>query len=388
MSRLPAVCLAVPLLAASCAYEAPLDEGATPAAASISGTVVIAGAEAAADTMVLVYAASAPPPPYGTGSPLTFSTVPASDYTEAAGGLLEADFQVTLADVPDGDVLVTALVDVDGDFYPLPPFATVLGGATCGDWSGAHVSDLESLEFAPVSVAENIRVDGITVVVGREAVFERPAFVMQGGSPIVSRAEAALGATQTFRLASTGIAATLPASDGSDVPLLDLAGPFDGTDPCGTSFWVTVYDRDGDGQPDPHPVLGAAAMDAYPQVLVQYLGAVDEDGVVTPPDPSEGTWAGYLALLPDVVWFGEVPLNTPTPLVETEWVWVPVASNSLPNGTSNTIVDPTQLPAGAWSVTVVNVAGQTWTLPNALAGLGSSDPAYQPASQAGVLLVE
>lgn len=375
------------LFLAGCAYEAPDDPAAEVAPAVISGTLLVSGADEAATTMVLIYDAADPPPPVGTGSPLTFATVPATRFRGAGDGLLEAPFEIALPGI-QGDVLVTALADQDEDFYPLPPLSSVLGGATCGDLSGAHVADLSTGELQAVTVATGVESRGISVVVARESLLERPAFVMQGGSPTMSREAAAAGTTQTFRMASTGVAAVLPGEDGV-TPLLDLADPFDGSDPCGTSFWLTVYDRDGDGQPDEHPDLpGTGLPDAWPRVILQYLGEIDESGVVVTA-PAEGeSWVAQAALLPDVVWFGEVPLNVPTPVTEVEYVWLPVARHTL-DGTTETVQDPSALPAGAWSVTLISVAGQTWTLPNALAGVGTSDESrFVPASQAGALLVE
>jgi len=391
------------LLLAACDYEAPVDpDDPYVAPPRISGTVLVDGLEAPADVMVLVYAADDPPPPQGTGSPLTFGVVPASDFSSTGQGPLEAPFDLALTGLPDMDVLVTALADVDGDLYPLPPYSDVAGGATCGDVVGAHVSDLATGTFAPVSVQQNTRVGGISVLVARLSTLERPAFVFQGGSPVLPKDEVLTGETLTFRLASTGIAAGRPVEDEDGAvsvePFLSLAPPFDGTDPCGTSFWVTVYDQDGDGQPDPHPDLGAAAMDAWPRVILQYQGTLGEDGTLVAPDPAQGQYVAQAAHFPAPVWFGDVPLNQPTPLTELELVWVPAVRHILPDGTEELIApDLTapdadeqldRIPEGVWSVTLINVAGQTWTVPNSLYTLPSLDEAYVPDSQRGALILE
>lgn len=388
----------LPLLLTACAYEAPLDPEATGAAAQVTGTVIVTGLDEAADTLVLVYPGDNPPPPAGTGSPLTFGVVPAAAFRSATAGSLEATFDLTLQGVADGEVLITALVDVDGDFYPLSPFSTVTGGATCGDLSGAHLRDLETGELAPVTVAANQTASGVTVLVGRESTFERPAFVMQGGSPVLVKEDYLAGETLLIDLASTEIGVARPDGDGL-ASFLELTGPFDGSDTCDTAFWVTVVDADGDGLPDPHPVLGDAAMDAYPQLILQFLGTVDAEGTLTPTDPAvDGSWVAYAALFPDDVWFGTVPLNTPTPLTEVSYAWAPVAQHTLPDGTVEIVApdpeDPTAavraIPVGAWSVTVVNVAGQTWTLPNELGRLPPLQgfDSYEPQSQRGALILE
>ncbi|MFK7929404.1 MAG: hypothetical protein AB8H79_14510 [Myxococcota bacterium] len=314
------------------------------------------------------------------------------------GGLLEAPFDLDLQGVDDGDVLVTALVDVDGDFYPLPPFSTVTGGATCGDFSGAHIKDLISQELAPVSVARDTTVSGVTIVVARESVRERPAFVFQGGSPIVDKPQVQEDGRAVFSLASTEIQVGRPEGAGVS-PFVELEGPYDGTDSCDTSFWVTVFDRNGDGQPDPHPVYGDAAMDAWPRVFLQYLGTLDDDGFLVP--STVGEWAMEAPLFPNDVWFGTVPLNTPTPLTQVDYLWLPFAQGAV----DGVAVEPVQpdlddaesvrqaldrIPSGVWSVTVMNVDGQTWTLPNELARLPSlpGTSSYEPMSQRGALIVE
>lgn len=377
------------LLAVACSTAPPLSDTPNVGPAVITGTIVVSGPESPANTMVLVYPADNPPPPQGTGRPLTFSTVPAAAF-RSSGGVMEAEYSVSVDGIVEGEVLVTALMDIDENFYPLPPFAEVLGGATCGDFLGAHVGDLETGELAPVSIRQDELTEGVTILVAREATIERPSFVFQGGSPVLSREVAATGGLQTFRLASTPIAAIAP-RDGNPEPILEITGPFDGTDPCDTSFWVTVYDRDGDGQPDPSPDFPpeTGLIDAWPQVILQYLGEIDDDGVVQPTlEPGE-SWAMRSALFPGAVWFGEVPLNQPTPLTQSEWIFVPAGLHTLPDGTTETVLDPTQLPAGAWSVTVINIAGQTWTVPNVLANVGSFLPdVYEPAGQAGAIILE
>jgi len=374
---------------AACGYEAPLADDARIGPAVVAGTLVISGPTVPATTIVLAYRADDPPPPVGTGRPLTFGTIPVSRF-QVRGGVFEAPFELSVPGVEQADILVTALVDVDANFFPLPPFGEVLGGATCDDFLGAHVDDLQGGAPAPVPIQAGRRTEGVTVLVAREVAIERPAFVMQGGTPFLSRELAASGTTQTFRVASTGVAA-VTTSAGETLPLLDLTGPFDGTDLCDTALWVTVYDRDADGQPDPHPDFPpeTGLIDAWPRVILQYLGEIDEGGAVTRTlDPGE-SWAMRAAIFPDVAWFGVVPLNEPTPLTQAEIVFVPGAQHTRADGSVEVVTDPRALPAGAWSITLINIAGQTWTLPNALARVGTFDAArYTPASQAGAVVLE
>ena len=154
--------LSLCLLATACDYQAPLDPNAPPALNALSGSVLLAADVPTADVLVLLYDAADPPPPAGTGSPLSFATIPASEFTGEGGGVQSAPFHLTR--VPDGSFLVVAVMDVDDDFLPL---LTSNAGATCGDWAGAHVADLISQEVAPVTVSGGAHIDQVTVLLGR-----------------------------------------------------------------------------------------------------------------------------------------------------------------------------------------------------------------------------
>jgi len=140
-------------------------------------------------------------------------------------------------------------------------------------------------------------------------------------------------------------------------------------------------------------------MDAWARVFRRYLGTLDPDGNVVP--STVGQWAMEAPIFPNDVWFGTVPLNTPTPLTQVDYVWLPFAQGEL-DGQALAPVQPDltdpdslsealdRIPDGVWSVTVMNVDGQTWTLPNELARLpGLPGPStYEPMSQRGALLLE
>ena len=216
---------------AGCGYEVPLDPDAEPVLNAIHGTVVIPST-AMGDAFVLLYDANDPPPPVGTGSPHNLTAIAAEDFDTDSTGLRSAPYALTR--VPDGDWLVTALVDVDSDFHPL---LVSTSGATCGDLYGAHLSSLTSTDPAVVSVEGGELVDDILALVAAQYGTERPAFAL--GTESVSQASE----TPYFTLDSVGIASEL----------VELSGPFDGTDPCGTMFPSLLADADEDGLPDPHP---------------------------------------------------------------------------------------------------------------------------------------
>lgn len=469
MRTIPITVLA---LLGGCDYEAPLNPFADPLANAIQGTVVLDGPDSGANAVVLAYAADNPGPPSGTGRPLTFTTITADQFT-GAGGVQSAPF--TLTSVPDGSYIITALLDIDGDFNPL---ASGLGGATCGDWVGLHAEALGEALPAVVSVDGGVLQDEITVLVNTAIGLERPAHTIVGDvelSKQLGRDSAAdPTAIQLFRLRATGVHTnyaplTSQVVAPTDQPL-DLAGPCpledaftqdlcdasitschcegDALNPCETAFWVWVVDQycdsdpvgapgtqdlfcdTGDGFPDAYPSeLQAAAgiRDIWPRVFLSWLGepvtdpvtGITEyteanlsvtDNVLQPPDadypfPERYAAEAYplltetaLGLLPSVG-----PIGAPFPLTELSVTWSPVVRHYHRGGTDGEdangkfdlidLRDPTreldELPSGAWGITVISFTGQTWVLPNeiGLSGLQSTDAAFEPSKQAGVLQV-
>lgn len=363
----PAPLLVLPLLlGAGCSYAPALDPDAPQVLNSLTGEIVVAGTQDVATTFVLLTDAHNPPPPYGTGQPVNFSGVPASAYTGDAGsgqggGMQSAPWSLTK--VPDGAWNVNALMDMDGDFTPL------LGsnaGATCGDWVGAHLEDLTAGTLGTVQVQGGTLLDDVTVVVGVEMTTERPAFTLD---PAVVMDQHATD-FQTFVLDSVGVASEV----------LQLAGPFDGTDPCGTMFLVKALDADLDGFPDPHPnptLAAAGALDMWPKVYLRYRGDVS---------PGE-SWAAEAVVYPLPVITGEYPLNTVVPDTSIEVVWSPGAEHTLPDGSVEVVLAP-DLPSGPWSVTVIQLTGQTWTVPNELAAFPGTDDSFDPDTQGVTLQVK
>lgn len=348
-----------PLLA-GCAYEVPLDPDRAEPSNVLQGTVVVTGADELGDVMVLLFPADDPPPPTGTGSPVDFATVAEQDFTGSDAGVQSSTWSIT--GVPDGDWLVYALMDVDGDFHPL---VSSNAGATCGDWMGAHVGDLAVGEPARVSVGGGQLLDDVTVVVGNEMTTERPAFTVL--TDVVVQTQA----SQTFTLTSTAIHSQL----------LDLTGPFDGTDPCGTAFLFYAPDADGDGAPDPHadPAYAqAGAYDVWPRIYLQYLGDDLEAGE---------SWATEAIVYPAPLLTGEATVGVPTLVTSLTGIFVPAALHTLPDGTEEVVTAPS-LPTGGWSVTVVSITGQTWTVPNETAGVPATDASFDPLTQADVLAVQ
>lgn len=362
---------------AACVPEAPTFDPVD-AENVISGTVVVDAPDRLGPAVLFLSAADDPMPPLGTGSPVNFLALPQGAFEgegepDPTGGLAGAPFAFT--GVADGDWLVTGLADLDRDFHPFAA-GGAFAGATCGDLVGAYVASAADPTPAPVPVAAGVVVEDLPVLLTRRLTTERPAFQVAYGELV--RADAAAGLPQTLRLETTAVhASVLTAGE----PLtLDLAGPFDAErdTPCQTAFLATAIDADANGLPDPHPdAPGAPLYDLWPRVYLQWLPGPDD-----PPLAPGERWVSQAVPSPSHVLYGELaPLNAPKLLAALDLVWLPAAIHERPNGSAEVVTDPNRLPAGAWSVTVVQQTGQTWTVPNGLSQAESLDPSFNPASQ-------
>jgi hypothetical protein len=359
---------------AGCAYHPPLDPprddagGLAPDVNVIAGTVV-ADIETPGTVILFATAADNPMPPFGTGQPITFSTVPASRFSDDGTGLKSADFAI--GGVPDGDYTITALMDLDDSFHPL---YSSRAGASCGDVVGAYIDGLATQQLAVVHVEGNEKVDGLSILLGSQIPVERPAFVFNGfgttdqgsNDNVVDRTADPTVHPEEFRLLSTGVHSQL------------LETPDPG-EPCGPVFVVYAPDADGDGVYDPSPTYGSLGLyDLWPRIYLQYMG-----------DVAEGErWAAEAVPDPAFALLGRVPPGGTLVTTDLSVAWLPAAQHFLADGTVEVIQDPSRIPTGAWSVTVVSHTGQTWTLPNELAAYPADEGAFSPGSQAEYLVVQ
>ncbi len=341
--------------------EVPLDTGAEALQNVISGTVTFAGSGSPSNTFVLLFPADDPPPPYGTGAPVNFTTLTASDYTGEGQGLQSASYAFPA--VPDGSWVVTALSDSDGNFQPqLDSHA----GATCGDVVGGHVQSLSDTSLAPLTVAGGSWLQNVPVLLASTLTTQRPVFTFD---PVT--------------LDQTQIAA------GGAIPLrsdqvwsrdLKLAGPLDlsNPQPCNTFFPLYIVDADGDGVADPHPTFGQYGFaTVWPHIYLVYAGEVEEGE----------SWISELMIPLEPLGGAALPLNTVLPFTELTTVLFPVAQHTLPDGSVEVVQAP-GLPAGPWAVSVVSITGQTWTVPNDSASATSLSATWDPAAQGAVVMLK
>jgi hypothetical protein len=399
------------LLLSACDYEVYVDPDAKAPLNVITGTIVVAGLTEPSDTIVLVFPGNNGPPPgvagglTNTGQPITFAVVPGSEFTTGnTDGTMSAPFYLT--GLADNSYIVTALIDLDANFHPLVDF---MGGSTCGDMTGAHVSDLLAGTLAPIDVSGGTHTSDIAIFVGVQNTWGRPAWEFDSETPPKITRQIAIDdpeATQSYKIHTAGISAFQPFEG---LPPYEIAGPldvdaWDGEQTCESTFVMNPRDLDGDNLPDPHPDIPPTpnVHDIWPRVFVSYLGEPQADGTFVNTRPEGETWAGAGVINPTNVFFGFWPLNQFTPSDEMEVIWVPGAKRfytALEGGTCDsethiydpvmnqcveTVTNPLDIPAGAWGVTVMQYSGQTWTIPNTTAGetLGGL------TAQANYLLVE
>jgi hypothetical protein len=363
MVRRWSLALCLPL-AGACGYTAPVDSDADTVLNGISGTIVLGVDEPVDDVLVFLYDVNDPPAPEGLGRPVTFATVPASAFTGDAAGMQAAPFAVT--EVPDGSFIVSAVMDVDDDFFPL---LTSNSGPTCGDWRGAHLTNIVTQEIAPVIVSGGQLVDEVTVVIAAEYTTERPAYVyadnsVEMGFLLEESVDFGRLSELEFGITSTGI----------DSDLLRLAGPDEATAECTTGF-VVLVEPGPDGLPAPHWVYGSIevpeenlaaaylqtnASAVWPRVIAVYTGKGDVELAEGEQYVSE---AVHNPRTVDAEW----PVGTVFPVSSLNMTFVPGVQHIRPDGTSELLLDPTAVPQGEWSVTVLSVTGQAWTLPNEVA---------------------
>ncbi|MCP4807846.1 MAG: hypothetical protein GY913_09930 [Proteobacteria bacterium] len=362
------------LLLLSCVYEPPVVGSADyPETVTLSGDVVLyngAPEGVAPVGHVLVYAADDLPPPSGFGSPIDLATISPDAWgtagTGGVEGVVSAPWSIT--GLPDGDYVLSALIDNDNDFSPF--FTDFSAGATCGDQLGAFVASASSQAVLPVTVAAPDHLDGISILAGDALPFERPGFTlgqMAGATMPQKDLEKNLLTIGTFEweLVSTGI----------DHPHLTLNDPL--ANDCPTRFTVMTVDADGDGVADPHALEAAAALGAvtmWPRVLLKLVA--DENG-----DEPEQSYLSEALIdfraddfqIPRALAYGsdwvipsEATPNVPYSTSSLPLVWtgkgVPIAAD----GSLGEEVSGGDLPAGVWSIIVMNHTGQLWSTPNGL----------------------
>jgi len=242
-------------------------------------------------------------------------------------------------------------------------------------------------------------------------------------------------------------------------------------DPSETAFWVLMKDADEDDAHDPYPPNpdGSPSLqalngisDTWPRVYIEYLGTptADDDGnTIFENELGEFEWPPGSGVMRPERWVqenfpmayelnfngpngvapaGAPVFNEPFPVNELSITYSPVARHYYEGGTYGyddngpyDLIDvrcfdndlgeypsfatcdgeqhnASEIPKGAWSITVISFTGQTWTVPNEIGlpsmayalgmlskpdgsfsgAMESTDPSFNVASQSGYLTTE
>ena len=171
--------------------------------------------------------------------------------------------QITLGD----DYQIRAFYDETGDFSPFysvanqPTRGDVLGGAFVDPTSPAPV--YAHIPFGTIATfPKGQRVEGVTVALAAPADTERPLFSLDpdtlgldGEATLPATSDPVAGEAALWDLTKTRLDLAPPANPKWKAALKAAKLGFD-LDPSGEAWFIRPVDLNGDGQPDPHPILG------------------------------------------------------------------------------------------------------------------------------------
>ncbi len=338
----------------------------------IEGSVVVSS-KARGNVVVFLFDAARPPPPAGSGRPVSFTVLSRDEVFGRAldgdTGPFTAPFAFSL--VPAGKYLVRGFIDSNVDFIP---WYDVTSQVNAGDVGGAAIEPTTRANREILVEVKSPALD-VPVSFGDTALVpvDRPSFDIVGG--LASYVLTASAGPQVLELEPLPI----------NVGVIHQAQP---------AFLAKFIDDDGNGIPDDANKDGVP--DMWPKVLVRKLsnGAnplldendLDKNGVLdaTGEDYEHVNPMTGAAIAADgkpdavVIAAGFDPTDlapllsdsitgmvrtTPVPVARLKLVLKPQAydlSNPLAPQPLKTI------PRGRYAITVLQISGQTWRLPNEL----------------------
>ncbi|MCO4770711.1 MAG: hypothetical protein KDA24_11835 [Deltaproteobacteria bacterium] len=350
----------------------PPDADADPLGA-ISGSITTAdGSDPGGRTILFRFDCATPPPPEGSGLPLDFTILPASDWSEGA-----VDFR--FAGLPAGSCqLLTGFIDRDGDWDGLYGTANQ---ASAGDFAmGALVINVPVVDQGSGLVPEIVN-QGI--VAGLSVPLERPSFtVLDIASGGTSDPTMTLGASPGD---TESVFLQITAAD-VDSPVCSSEGPlFTFTFAPDTDADGTPEDFNGDGLPDVvWPRVFARRLDTNdPAGLAVQEPNIVLPGIIVPLDPTDPfNPASNLVIQQTIAGipfdgtslFPQTTLTVAIPgLVVTDAATATTAPIEAVAATTDVV--------GEYQILLMNSSGQTWSLPNEAA-------LFEVAGQDAVFVVE
>jgi hypothetical protein len=233
----------------------------------------------------------------------------------------------------------------------------------------------EVIDTIPLTLKDGQLLEGVPVAIQVPIPIEKPAFVILGGDDRPATGPVGLPRDGLLHLQATAV--------GSEylnlVPLQDLERKFD----CAVSFpFVPIVTWSDTGEP---------TVDDFEAPIVYLTQVLDEDERAEGVEPIviEGVVEYddlYLSLLRQLLSDASRPAESLDLMVrfgQGGRYSVPFSTADGGDGELDS------LPDGPWAVTVVNAAGQTWTVPNTF-GAAETDPAYGfvPATQAATVVLQ
>jgi hypothetical protein len=285
--------------------------------------------------------AANPQPPLGVGSPVSFDALSGSTFQPVAARTRTAPFALT--EVVAGSYYLFGLMDVDQDFHPL---VGAMATPSCGDLTG-WLTDVIGGDPVPVEVGEREVIEGLVVGPLRALTSPNPAFTVVGSRALTS--------ADPVRLDAVAVDATF----GDQRKVVRDPGAH-----CGAGFRFVRNDVDQDGDADLSPLLPLVE-DRWPRVLYQWLGVPVGAGANRTYDRGPfGPDVTIAAIGDPEPADGVLPLPGESVDVDSLSVrWSGFGQQINPDGTTE-ILAGDDLPAGAWSATVLTLEGQIWTVPN------------------------
>lgn len=297
------------------------------------------------EVLILAFHRDDPPPPAGFGRPVASAIVSRTAFAGTATAAYE------LRGLPTGVYQLRAFLDANQDFVPWYP---TRNQPTAGDTGGGHLVGPVLGEVTVDALGGPTTGVDVTIAAPLAFTFDRPLFVLAGGSATLRPASGPLAVSFVAQSAASSV---LSADGVFPVQWVDL-------DANGAAEDVTF-----DGQPDVFPLVVAELLD--------------------PADPSDQTPAPARTLILGIIDPNQfLPLGFPAgdpTAVQAQVIARQMTVLFPPVAIDAAIGRPINpAPAGRYRITLVNARGQTWTVPNELVR-AIGDPLA--TSQAAVLSV-
>ncbi|MCA1827490.1 MAG: hypothetical protein LC689_11215, partial [Myxococcales bacterium] len=299
---------------------------------SVSGSVTWSGDPSIKSGNIVVQAYAdlpyAPPPPNGAALPVRVQIIPAARVTRTSDGFTAP---YAIDGLPQGNYIIQALDDVDGNFAPL----NLLQTPSKGDLVGA-VIDVATLRPASVAVSGNVT--GKDVTLAQRIPLDPPAFVVDPATPAQMPADQVTPVRFDLRAQANSFPAGAVAAPHFTVELVRNSGG-------------AVVDADQDGLPD-----------VWPKVFLVRLASSDPAGLTqfVSPDTHQTATQVIPAAIDPTPFIAALQPRTAAPVV-TDRLTV-IARPALLDASDPTL--PPQrmqsLQPGAYKIVLLERSGQVW----------------------------